>query len=73
MDLRQIYRIIKQANKAAGWNFDINTSESIQFTIYGKNQHYVGTLTVTSLPYDTPKNLNIHGKLKKAINKYNIK
>tara|TARA_B100000123_G_C25697584_1_gene413822 strand:- start:549 stop:1166 length:618 start_codon:yes stop_codon:yes gene_type:complete len=62
---RQIYPVIKQANKAAGWNFDINTSESIQFTIYGKNQHYGWHTDCRSLPYDTPKNPNIHGKLRK--------
>ena len=63
--LRQIYPIIKQANKAAGWNFEINTSESIQFTIYGKNQHYGWHTDCRSVPYDTPKDPNLHGRLRK--------
>ena len=28
------------ANKNAGWNFEIDQAESIQFTHYKKNQHY---------------------------------
>lgn len=31
---------LKDANKRAGWNFDINNSEDCQFTVYNKSQHY---------------------------------
>ena len=31
---------IKAANKNAGWNFDFESCESIQFTIYKKGQYY---------------------------------
>ena len=63
--LRQIYPVIKQANKAAGWNFEIDTSESVQFTIYNKNQHYGWHTDSRSLPYDTPKAPHLHGKIRK--------
>lgn len=35
-----VMKYIKDANKNAGWNFDIENCEDIQFTIYGGNQHY---------------------------------
>jgi PKHD-type hydroxylase len=35
-----IMHYIMDANKNAGWNFNIEDCEDIQFTIYGGDQHY---------------------------------
>ena len=35
-----IHDFIVDANKASGWNFDVNFTEKAQFTIYGKNNYY---------------------------------
>jgi len=37
---REIFPYINAANKNAEWNFHWSTSESMQFTIYNKKQHY---------------------------------
>lgn len=36
----EIYPYIYTANRSAGWNFNWNCSEKIQFTMYSKKQHY---------------------------------
>ena len=36
----EIYPYIYTANRNSGWNFNWNSSEKFQFTIYSKNQHY---------------------------------
>ena len=48
----------------AGWNFQWDWTEAPQFTIYGPNQFYNWHVD-TSLPYDTPDNLNTHNKIRK--------
>ena len=37
---KQIHPYIREANSAAGWNFDWEHSESCQFTKYGVGQYY---------------------------------
>ena len=37
---KEIFPYINAANKNAEWNFHWSTSESMQFTIYNKEQHY---------------------------------
>jgi PKHD-type hydroxylase len=37
---KELHPYIHQANKAAGWNFDWDRSESCQFTKYKLNQYY---------------------------------
>ena len=39
------------ANVNAGWNFEIDQAESIQFTHYGKNQHYDWHFDCWDTPY----------------------
>ena len=43
-DLQFLYenadKCIKRANQLAGWNFDYNYIEPIQYTVYGKGQYY---------------------------------
>jgi PKHD-type hydroxylase len=62
---REIHPYIQEANKAAGWNFDRDFTEECQFTIYKKNQFYDWHNDSTSVPYDSPEDLNHHGKIRK--------
>jgi PKHD-type hydroxylase len=43
-DLQFLYenvdKLVKRANQLAGWNFDYNYIEPIQYTVYGKGQYY---------------------------------
>jgi PKHD-type hydroxylase len=63
-----IYRLImpyvQVANKNAGWNFQWDHTESIQFTKYKLNQHYSWHTDSHTEPYDDPGKIN-HGKLRK--------
>jgi hypothetical protein len=54
---REIHPYIQEANKAAGWNFDWDFTEECQFTIYKKNQFYDWHNDSTSVPYDSPEDL----------------
>jgi PKHD-type hydroxylase len=62
---REIHPYIQEANKAAGWNFDWDFTEECQFTIYKENQFYDWHNDSTSVPYDSPEDLNHHGKIRK--------
>jgi PKHD-type hydroxylase len=62
---KELYPYIHQANKAAGWNFDWDFSEQIQFTKYKLNQYYDWHCDSWNKPYDKPNNLNEHGKVRK--------
>jgi PKHD-type hydroxylase len=61
----QIHPYINEANKAAGWNFDWDYSESCQFTKYKLNQFYNWHCDSFNQPYQNPGNLNVHGKIRK--------
>ena len=52
------------ANKNAGWNFNINSAQSIQFTIYKKGQYYNWHADSTGIPIEAP-NDEAHGKIRK--------
>ena len=60
----EIVPLIFKANKNAGWNFDIDWFETIQFTIYGKNQHYDWHQDSILSPYES-KDFNFNGKIRK--------
>jgi PKHD-type hydroxylase len=62
---REIHPYIQEANKAAGWNFEWDFSESCQFTKYSKNQYYGWHCDSWEVPYNTPNNLNLHNKIRK--------
>lgn len=62
---RQILPYVYQANKNANWNFVINYSESCQFTKYEINQYYGWHCDSWEHPYDRPKDLNLHNKIRK--------
>ena len=36
----KLYRIIENANRLANWNFQIDSAEPVQFTIYKPGMHY---------------------------------
>jgi len=62
---KEIKPYIHEANKAAGWNFDWDISESFQFTRYKPGQFYGWHEDSFVDPYDKPDNLNMHGKIRK--------
>jgi PKHD-type hydroxylase len=61
----EIYPYIHEANKNSGWNFQFDYSESCQFTKYGKDQHYDWHCDSWDNPYNNPKDLNFHNKIRK--------
>ena len=52
------------ANKNAGWNFDYDWSEAIQFTLYKKNQYYGWHCDSWTEPYKSV-HPNLNGKVRK--------
>ena len=60
-----VFFYVNTANKLAGWNFDIDYVENMQFTIYNKNQHYGWHCDSSEIPYDCPKDIKKHGKVRK--------
>ena len=61
----EIHPYIHQANRLAGWNFDWDFSESCQFTKYKLNQFYDWHCDSWETPYNDPKDVNRHGKIRK--------
>ena len=61
---RELHPYIHQANRAAGWNFEWDRSESCQFTKYKLNQYYDWHCDGWDKPYDKP-NTQEHGKIRK--------
>lgn len=60
-----IHPYITEANQKAGWNFIWDHSEDCQFTEYNENQFYDWHPDQNIIPYNNPKNLNFHGKIRK--------
>ena len=69
LDERWIYKEIQpyvhEANAAAGWNFQWDHSEAIQFTKYNKGQYYDWHCDGWDRPYNKPQEPNSHGKVRK--------
>jgi PKHD-type hydroxylase len=63
---KELQPYIHQANRAAGWNFDWDRSESCQFTKYKLNQYYDWHCDSWDKPYDrkSPDHPE-HGKIRK--------
>ena len=61
---KEIKPFIEEANKKAGWNYDWDFSEDIQFTRYEKNQYYGWHTDSWEEPYkeDNPRT---NGKIRK--------
>ena len=61
---KELQPYVHIANKNAGWNFQWDWSESIQFTKYKLNQYYDWHCDSFRKPYDQP-NTPSHGKIRK--------
>jgi len=59
-----IVPFINEANKEAGWNFDIDWMEDYQFTIYDKLQHYSWHSDEFANPMEYT-DANFNGKIRK--------
>jgi PKHD-type hydroxylase len=62
---KEIQPFIQRANINSNWNFQWDFSESCQFTEYKKNQFYNWHCDSWDSPYNDPKNLNVHNKIRK--------
>lgn len=62
---KEILPFINAANEKAGWNFDIDESENLQFTKYKLNQHYSWHCDSFPEPYNKPNSPDQHGKIRK--------
>ena len=62
---KEVHPFIHEANKAAGWNFEWDWSESCQFTKYGVGQYYGWHCDSWTKPYDKKDNPNTYGKIRK--------
>jgi len=62
---KEIHPYIHEANKAAGWNFEWDFSESCQFTKYGVGQYYGWHTDSWTKVYNKPNEPNTHGKIRK--------
>jgi len=61
---KELHPYVHEANRAAGWNFDWDRSESCQFTKYKLNQYYDWHCDSWDKPYDKPDTPE-HGKIRK--------
>jgi PKHD-type hydroxylase len=63
---KELHPYIKEANRAARWNFQWDISESCQFTKYKLNQYYDWHCDSDDKPYDRKEPNNPeHGKIRK--------
>ena len=62
---KEIHPYIHEANRAAGWNFEWDWSESCQFTKYGVGQYYGWHCDSWEEPYNKPDDPQSHGKIRK--------
>ena len=61
---KELHPYVHEANRAAGWNFEWDRSESCQFTKYKLNQYYDWHCDSWDKPYDKPDTPE-HGKIRK--------
>jgi len=59
-----IIPLVKEANRAAGWNFEWSISENCQWTKYSETQHYTWHQDSWSKPYNKPTE-KVHGLIRK--------
>lgn len=62
---KEILPFIEEGNRRAGWNFDIDISENLQFTKYKLNQHYSWHCDSFPAPFYKPDLPDHHGKIRK--------
>ena len=61
---KELHPYVHQANRSAGWNFQWDRSEEIQFTKYNLNQYYDWHCDSWDTPYNRP-NTPENGKIRK--------
>ena len=62
---KEIHPYVRRANISAGWNFDWDWSESIQFTQYKKGQYYDWHCDSWDRPYQRQQGDPSNGKIRK--------
>ena len=62
---KEIIPYVMEANKKANWNFNLDWSESCQFTKYSSGQYYGWHCDSWEVPYNKPDSLNEDGKIRK--------
>ena len=62
---KEVQPYVHKANVNAGWNFDWDHSESMQFTQYNKGQYYDWHCDGWDKPYQRQQGDPSHGKIRK--------
>ena len=62
---KEIHPYVRQANRNAGWNFQLDWSEACQFTQYNKGQYYDWHCDSWDKPYQRKEGDPVHGKIRK--------
>ena len=63
---KTVNEFVSKANHNAGWNFEYDFTESCQFTIYKKTQHYTWHADAFPVPYsDNHQFKGFRGKIRK--------
>ena len=63
---RTVHEFVSKANQNAGWNFQYDFTESCQFTIYKKTQHYAWHADASPKPYSEDHQFKgYRGKIRK--------
>lgn len=62
---KEIMPYVENANKLAGWNFQLSSSEACQFTKYKLNQYYDWHCDSWERPYNEPNDPKVHNKIRK--------
>ena len=63
-----LYPYLDEANKSAGWNFEVDWSETLQFTVYKEGGHYHWHRDAgidSSYAYKEDRGENFKGKIRK--------
>ena len=62
---KEIQPYVHEANERAGWNFNWERTENVQFTKYKLNQYYDWHCDSWDKPYDKPNSPDENGKIRK--------
>jgi PKHD-type hydroxylase len=62
---KEIFNLVRRANKGAEWNYDFDWCETIQFTIYAENQHYGWHCDMGPEVYGDSQPVPYRGKIRK--------
>tara|TARA_R110000868_G_scaffold200933_1_gene448498 strand:+ start:31 stop:720 length:690 start_codon:yes stop_codon:yes gene_type:complete len=60
-----LHPFVNAANHQAGWNFQWDYSENMQYTKYGEKQFYGWHVDCNRLPYDMNQHPSVVGKIRK--------